>query len=353
MAFLAATVFFGKTDNPMVQTGGETPSGKVQISSMPRGATIYVNGRRKATVGEGLTDIFLEEGEYEIRVEKATEDGNWVYRGKKLVFVGSNTSVQIDIPTVMHPTEKQRQEREKMATLGLENFDFVLIQPGTFLMGSPPDEPERYDDEKQHRVTIARPFYMQATEVTQGQWRAVMGSNPSSFSDCGDDCPVDQVSWEDAQQFIRKVNEITGKNHRLPTEAEWEYAARAGTTTPFYTGTCLGTNRANYNGEYPLPGCANGEYRKKTLPVGSFSPNPWGLYDMHGNVGEWCQDWYGEYPSQAVTDPAGPTSGSARVLRGGGWRSFGRLCRAASRFQAAPSLRIANDGFRLVRPEVP
>lgn len=226
---------------------------------------------------------------------------------------------------------------------------FIFIPAGTFTMGSPPEEPGRFDNETQHKVTISRPFYMQTTTVTQGQWKAVMGSNPSSFKDCGDDCPVEQVSWKDVQEFIRMLNhQEKPDKYRLPTEAEWEYAARAGTTTPFNTGSCLTTDQANYNGNYPLSGCPKGEYRQKTVRVGSFSPNAWGLYDMHGNVWEWCQDWYGDYPSGSVTDPTGPLSGSSRVSRGGSWLYYAGRCRSAARYLHTPGDRYRGMGFRLV-----
>lgn len=228
-------------------------------------------------------------------------------------------------------------------------MDFVAIQPGTFMMGSPASEPGRYDDETRHQVTLTKCFYMQTTEVTQSQWTAVMGSNPSYFSGCGS-CPVDYVSWDDVQTFISKMNQRGEGTYRLPTEAEWEYAARAGTTTPFYFGTCLSTSQANYNGNYPLEGCSEGIYREKTLPVARFSPNSWGLYDMHGNVWEWCQDWYGDYPSGSVTDPAGPGSGSVLVVRGGSWDFIARDCRSASRGGSSPAYRGTVIGFRLVLP---
>lgn len=226
---------------------------------------------------------------------------------------------------------------------------FVLIPAGTFSMGSPSNEPGRSNEEKLHQVTISKPFYMQTTVVTQGQWKKVKGSNPSFFKKCGDDCPVETVSWNDVQDFIRKLNQLEGSNkYRLPTEAEWEYAARAGTTTPFFTGNCLSTDQANYDGNYPLAGCPKGKFRKKTVRVGSFAANAWDLYDMHGNVFEWCQDWYGDYPSGNVTDPLGPSTGSGRVLRGGHWRTHARYCRSAYRDTITPE--SSNDivGFRLV-----
>jgi sulfatase modifying factor 1 len=234
---------------------------------------------------------------------------------------------------------------------------FVLIPPGNFMMGAAPHEMGQDPDEQpQHLVEISKPFYMQTTEVTQNQWAAVMGDNPSFFSDCGGDCPVEQVSWEDSQRFIRALNEREKTDrYRLPSEAEWEYACRAGTTTPFAFGDTLSTEQANYDGNYPYSLSSLGvygslgAYRRKTVSVGRFPPNSWGLGDMHGNVWEWCQDWYGSYQPQAVTDPTGPVSGLTKVIRGGGWNYFGRLCRSSFRSNNLPSFAHSSVGFRVVR----
>jgi formylglycine-generating enzyme required for sulfatase activity len=230
------------------------------------------------------------------------------------------------------------------------SMEFVYIPTGTFMMGSPADELERDNDERQHRVTISKPFYLQTTEVTQGQWKRVMGNNPSYFKDCGDDCPVDSVTWNECHEFIRRLNERERTNkYRLPTEAEWEYACRAGTTTPFYSGNCLSTDQANYDGNHQMPRCPKGKYRERTVGVRSFSSNPWGLYDMHGNVYEWCQDQYGTYPTSNVTNPTGPSSGNYRVFRGGGWDNYARDCQSASRDRSYPVYRYYDLGFRLAR----
>ena len=190
---------------------------------------------------------------------------------------------------------------------------------------------------------------MQTTEVTQGQWKAVMGNNPSRFKDCGDNCPVENVSWNDIQEFIRKLdNKDSSNKYSLPTEAQWEYAARAGTRTPFYFGKCLSTDLANYDGNYPMSDCSKGKYRERPVSVTSFSPNKWGLYNMHGNVYEWCHDWKGDYSSGSVTDPEGPLSGSYRVFRGGSWYDCAEFCRSAYRFWDVPVYRGFNLGFRLV-----
>jgi formylglycine-generating enzyme required for sulfatase activity len=243
--------------------------------------------------------------------------------------------------------EPEAPAKQIVNSLGMT---FVLIPAGTFMMGSPEDEPGRFAErEVRHEVTLTQPYYMQTTQVTQGQWESVMGNNPSHFKDGGPNCPVENVSWEDTQAFISKLNqqESTGK-YRLPTEAEWEYACRAGTEGPFYFGNCLSTDQANYNGNYPLEGCPKGERRGKTTPVGNFECNKYGLYDMHGNVLEWCQDWLGDYPTSAVTDPTGPENGAYRVLRGGSWFYYARNCRSAYRLRYGPGYRYRDTGFRLV-----
>jgi formylglycine-generating enzyme required for sulfatase activity len=227
--------------------------------------------------------------------------------------------------------------------------EMVYVQGGTFMMGSPTSEPERYDNEVQHQVTLSS-FYIGKYEVTQGQWKAVMGSNPSYFKK-GDNYPVEMVSWNDIQEFLQKLNAATGKHYRLPTEAEWEYACRAGSTTPFNTGNNLTTSQANYNGDYPYNRNAKGTYLQHTQPVGSYPPNAWGLYDMHGNVWEWCNDWYEDYATFAQTNPKGPSSGPSRIIRGGSWRIYARFCRSALRFNCLdPNDRNNGNGFRVVLP---
>ncbi len=191
------------------------------------------------------------------------------------------------------------------------NAKLTLIPAGTFTMGSPSSEAGRFSNETQHRVTISRPFYMQTTPVTQGQWKAVMGSNPSSFKDCSDDCPVENVSWNDVQEFINRLNRMEKTyKYRLPTEAEWEYAARAGSATAYYFGDS-DDNLGDFSWYHK-----NSE--DKTHCVGLKKPNAWGLYDMYGNVWQWVQDRYiGDYPSTESTNPTGALEGSLRVLRGG------------------------------------
>ena len=217
----------------------------------------------------------------------------------------------------------------------------VPIPAGKFMMGSPDSEQWRHTTEgPQHEVTLSKPFYMGVTEVTQAQYQAIMGTNPSSFK--GATNPVETVSWNDATEFCKKLSEKTRQAVRLPTEAEWEYACRAGSKTRF----CFGDAEEGL-GDYAWYHVNAG---KTTHPVGQKKPNVWGLYDMHGNVFEWCADWRGDYPKGAVTDPQGPASGSRRVLRGGSWYINTDNCRAAFRSRSNPDHRLNNVGFRVVVP---
>ena len=230
-------------------------------------------------------------------------------------------------------------------------LEMAAIPGGTFMMGSPENEVERFSDERpQHHVTVPS-FLMGKYPVTQAQYQAIMGTNPSLFK--GSNRPVERVSWYDAVAFCEKLSQITGKTYRLPSEAEWEYACRGGTTTPFYCGETISTDLANYDGNYTYGQGQKGEYREKTTKVGIFPANPFGLYDMHGNVWEWCQDsWHSNYEGA-------PTDGNARLnneednngklLRGGSWGSNPGYCRSAYRnyFNLAYYYG-SNIGFRVV-----
>ena len=205
------------------------------------------------------------------------------------------------------------------------------------------------DDEKPvTREGISRGFWLGKYAVTQAQWKLVMGSNPSRFKEFGRDCPVERVTWNDVQVFVRKLNARTGgRSYRLPTEAEWEYAARAGTATDTYAGD-IGQARGND----PVLNEIAWYYENsggRTHQVGQKAPNAWGLYDMLGNLWEWVEDWYRDYPGGAVIDPAGADSGSARVARGGSWGNFAGYCRSAYRYGGSPGDRDDNFGFRLLR----
>ena len=240
---------------------------------------------------------------------------------------------------------------------------YVRIEPGEFTMGSPEDELGRFGDETQHRVTVTRAFALKATEVTQAEWRAVMGTDPSGFADCGDTCPVEQVSWFDAVDYVNRISDAEGlprcyaddvdrtfagldcTGYRLPTEAEWEYAARSGTQTAYHTGVNTQTD-CNDDPNLSLAGWHCGNAWGTTHPVGQKQVNAGGLYDMHGNVWEWVQDWYAAYPAGAAVDPAGPASGELRVFRGGSWYSGARSARSAARLRFTPDDRSNDLGFR-------
>ena len=193
---------------------------------------------------------------------------------------------------VLDPPKPVAIDPTKPAFTNSIGMKFAWIPPGTFMMGSPKEEKERKDDETQHKVTLTKGFYMGVYTVTQEQWQEIMGNNPSHFK--GEkNLPVETVSWDECQEFAKKLWEKDKKLYRLPTEAEWEYSCRASTTTPFFFGETISTDQANYNGNFTYGNGKKGVYRKKTTPVGSFPANAWGLHDMHGNPWQWCQDRYG------------------------------------------------------------
>jgi formylglycine-generating enzyme required for sulfatase activity len=235
------------------------------------------------------------------------------------------------------PAQAQPKDPPKNFTNSI-GMKFVWIPPGSFMMGSPKEEQERKDNETEHKVTLTKGFYMSVCAVTQEQWQEVMGNNRSFFA--GEkNLPVEEVSWVDCQDFIKKLREKDKKGYRLPTEAEWEYSCRAGSTTPFH----FGDDKSKL-GEFAWH-AKNSE--KTTHPVGQKKPNPWGLHDMHGNVSQWCEDWYGDYPEKDVVDPQGPANGKYHVLRGGSWRYDPGYCRSAYRDRFEPDGFDAFCGFRL------
>ena len=217
--------------------------------------------------------------------------------------------------------------------------NMVYVSSGTFTMGGTSEQgSDAYDDEKPtHNVTLSS-YYICKYEVTQALWRAVMGSNPSNFK--GDNLPVENVSWNDCQTFINRLNSYTGRNFRLPTEAEWEFAARGGNYSRHYK-----YSGSNYIGDVAWYDDNSGN---RTHPVGTKQPNELGLYDMSGNVYEWCSDWYGSYSSYSQSDPTGPNSGSDRVDRGGSWYDFARFCRSSFRDFDSPGCSFNYLGLRLV-----
>jgi formylglycine-generating enzyme required for sulfatase activity len=222
----------------------------------------------------------------------------------------------------------------------------ILLPAGSFTMGSSGSEKGSGDDEITHKVTFSRPLFIGVHVVTQEQWQVVMGENPSHFKSAKD-LPVESVSWHDCQAFCKKLSEKEKKPYRLPTEAEWEYACRAGTTTPYHFGATLAVEQANYNGNFVYGPGKTGSFREKTMPVGSFPANAFGLHDMHGNVWQWCQDWHGGYARGDAADPQGPKTGTTRIQRGGSWSSHPIFCRSANRNFADPASRTEYAGLRV------
>ena len=230
---------------------------------------------------------------------------------------------------------------------GGATMEMIYCPPGEFMMGSPLSEVGRGYDEILHRVMLTKGFWLGKYAVTQRQWESVMGSNPSRFA-C-DNLPVDNVSWDDCQEFIGKVNAQLKCGARLPTEAEWEYACRAGTNTAYSWGNALNGDKANCVGFIPCGTDVPGVDLDRTVEVDRYAPNPWGFYCMHGNVWEWCSDWYrvDYYKHSPLNDPQGPSYGSYRVVRGGSWFNAARFCRSATRDKHDPDFPYYFYGFRL------
>jgi sulfatase modifying factor 1 len=267
-------------------------------------------------------------------------------------------SDSVDKPTAKaekQAAQDQPRNQPKTFTNSI-GMKFAWIPAGTFVMGSPPNEEgvvrsENSLDETQHKVTLTKGFYIGVHLVTQEQWQAVMGDNPSQFK--GEkNLPVENVSWNDCQEFIKRLREKDKWPYRLPTEAEWEFACRAGTTTPFHFGESISTDQANFNGTSYNGTSTNGRYnkgvnRQKTTPVNRFPANAWGLHDMHGNLWQWCQDWFGDYAKNDGVDPQGPDTGDSRVLRGGSWLHYPASCTSGRRNRHVPDTRSGTFGFRL------
>ena len=305
-----------------IRTSAETLSQKLEEALKQRKADL---------------DQFNEDGLLETDPEfvNATKDIAWFE--SVLPFFAKNVDVELlqkgDVIFAKLTTIPLAGKRLEKTVDGVK-YAFRGCPAGSFKMGSPSSESGRDNDEgPQHEVTFTKGFWMLETEVTQAMWRSVMGSNPSHFK--GDNLPVEQVSWDDCQEFCKKLSNKIGMKISLPTEAQWEYACRAGTT-------------GVYAGDLDAMGWYSSNSGSETHPVGQKQANAWGLYDMHGNVWEWSQDWYGDYPSGSVTDPTGPKGGSHRVIRGGGWNYYAQYCRSAIRNGRTPGNRSLHLGFRLV-----
>jgi formylglycine-generating enzyme required for sulfatase activity len=313
-----------------------------------------------------------------------TKNGDSLSDGVRLSGSGSNTlhiaNVQVNDAgnyrvrvSNLSGTVDSSHGRLTVVTNVAPRPGLVWIAPGTFVMGSPASEKERWTDETQHTVTLTKGFYLGKYAVTQGEYLALMGSNPSYFTtrDWNGNAippdlnrPVERVSWDEATNYCAHLTvqeQAAGRLpagwvYRLPTESEREYACRAGMTTAFHYGNGLHGGMANFYNYYEYDAAIGDIYvaspsvpwLPRTTAVGSYQPNAWGLHDMHGNVWEWCRDWYGSYPTGNVTDPQGAPSGSGRVFRGGGWYFYAGHCRSAFRFYDAPSDRVSAVGFRVV-----
>ena len=259
------------------------------------------------------------------------------------VTIFAYTNIAAKKTTGKRRTGTKRTTIQKSPTVSFTvngvTFEMVRVEGGTFTMGATAEQGSdaRGDEKPTHQVTLSS-YSIGKTEVTQELWQAVMGNNPSHFK--GSNLPVEEVSWEDCQTFIRKLNALTGKNFRLPTEAEWEFAARGGNKSRGYkySGSNTLSNVAWYYDNSSI----------KTHPVATKAPNELGIYDMTGNVYEWCNDWYSDYTSASQTNPTGPNSGSYRVRRGGGWDIFARRCRVSFRHGILSTLRYSSLGLRLV-----
>ncbi len=315
------------------------------------------------TVERGQVADGSDEGTLELKADEGASPGQ---RNLRIEVTANGVSDRGDLRVTIPAAARVAKFRNQ---IGME---MVLIPAGKFTMGSPKEEKEYIrktfgkeagdfaDLGEPHEVEITRPFYMGAFEVTQEQYEKVVGKNPSRFNkdqDGGPTHPVETVSWEEAVEFCKRLSEMeeekrAGRVYRLPTEAEWEYACRGGAKeyAVFHFGNSLSSTQANFDGGRPYGGAEKGPYVGAIKPVGSYKPNGFGLYDMHGNVWEWCQDWYDKdyYKNSAIRDPQGPEKGEARLLRGGSWSDVGWLCRSANRYWIAPGDRYNIFGFRVV-----
>ncbi len=325
--------------------------GALYVTTEPSGAVIKIMNYDK----EFHQGIELPAGKYQINAESGFA------RASEWVTVSANKENSVSLS--LTPAEVFTN------SLGMK---FKWIAPGSFTMGSPATEAGRAMDEYQRQVTISKGFYIQTTEVTQKQWRGLMGKNPSYFTACGENCPVENISWLDAQEFIKKLKAKYNMNYDIPTEAEWEYACRAGSKTAIYTGPLSilslndgpeldpvawygGNSCADYSGADDCSGRKGAQIRCQrcgTHPVAKKRPNAWGLYDMLGNVWEWCSDWYNNFPggykTGPVTDPRGPTIGTHRIIRGGSWFSGAAQCRSAFHDRSAPTVPSKGVGLRII-----
>ena len=315
--------------------------GNLSVNYKPFGADVYVDGKKIGQSPRVFNGLLV--GNHKVEIKK---DGYGTESKQVNILEGQTATLSGVLTTnASSSVASGASSSGNTITIPVKNgisIDMVRVEAGTFTMGATPEMKDPFDSEKPtHRVTLTNDYYIGKYEVTQRLWQAVMGNNPSEFN--GDNLPVDKVSWKDCQKFISKLNRITGKSFRLPTEAEWEYAARGGNKSRGY----------QYSGSNNLSDVAwyDENSGSKTHAVGTKQPNELGIYDMSGNVREWCQDWFGEYSSSSQVNPTGTNSGSFRVCRGGCWFSIVWGCRSSYRFCNAPGYRKYYLGLRLVLSE--
>ena len=320
--------------------------GNLSVNFKPFGSDVYVDGVKVGQSPRVFNGVLV--GNHNVEIRKSgyatSRQTVTISEGQTASISGSLTSTASTFGTNVLSSSSSSPSGNTI-TIPVKNgisIEMVKVEAGSFNMGATPEMQAPYEVEKPvHRVTLTNNYYIGKYEVTQALWQAVMGSNPSYFK--GDDLPVEQVSWNDCQDFISKLNAMTGKRFRLPSEAEWEYAARGGKKSRGY----------QYSGSNTLGDVAwyEGNSGSKTHAVGTKQPNELGIYDMTGNVYEWCQDWYGSYSSSPQTNPIGAVSGSSRVDRGGSWFFTAKHCRSSYRFNLTPGYRLNFLGLRLVLSE--
>ena len=325
--------------------------GNLSVNYKPFGADVYVDGKKLGQSPRVFNGLLVGNHLVEVRKDGYATDRKTVTISEGQTASITGTLVSNAVASSSSNTSGYSSGSSSMASgsntisIPVKNgisIDMVKVEAGTFMMGATSEMKDPYDDEKPvHQVTLTNDYYMGKYEVTQALWQAVMGSNPSNFK--GDNLPVEEVSWNDCQEFISKLNSLTGRKFRLPTEAEWEYAARGGKKSRSY----------QYSGSSNISDVAwyDGNSVNKTHPVGTKQANELGIYDMTGNVWEWCSDWYGSYSSSSQTNPMGSDSGAKRVRRGGSWCHIARICRSSYRSGDAPDCRGLYLGLRLALSE--
>ena len=342
------SIFFAKSEKKIISVELVPNFGYITVKSEPSGAEVYIDDKKAGTtpylamrISRGKHRVEVRKRGYEPYADVVTININETTRIEDVKLEASN-----EVTSIPQQQEQYSPQQEygggfsnQTITVNGVSFEMVYVEGSTFDMGATTEQgSDAYSGEKPvHSVTLSD-YYIGKCEVTQDLWEAVMGSNPSNFK--GAQNPVEQVSWNDCQEFISRLNRLTGRTFRLPTEAEWEYAARGGNKSRHY----------KYSGSDNIDDVAwyYNNSGKKTRAVGTKTANELGIYDMSGNVWEWCSDWYGGYSAGAQTNPQGPSSGSFRVLRGGGWSGNAWLCRVSNRFNIDPSSSRSNDGLRLV-----